>query len=205
MHRIGLTGGIAAGKSTVSQWFRTQGVKVIDADVIAREVVTPGSKGLKRLVSTFGNEILLADKSLDRPKLGELVFGNEENRNKLNDILHDEIWQRMSWLAEEYEKAGEHVIIYDVPLLIETGWHKRMDEVWLVYVAPDVQLSRLCLRDECSEEMALKRINSQMLMDEKKSYSDEVIYNNQTREELVTELQNLWNKKKASWGLSMEN
>lgn len=195
MYKIGLTGGIASGKSTVSEWLAQKGAPIIDADVVAREVVAPGTAGLAELVSYFGDTILQADGTLDRPKLGAIIFNDEVKRKALNGILHRYIHERIDELALDLAKAGYGAAIYDIPLLIETNWYKEMDEVWLVSLEPTVQEARLKVRNGFTDEEAKARIASQMSLAEKKAYSQVIIDNNGTLEELMVQLEAIWQAK----------
>lgn len=197
MYKIGLTGGIASGKSTVSEWLAQKGAPVIDADVVAREVVALGTPGLSELVAHFGDSILQGDGTLDRPKLGAIIFNDEAKRKTLNDILHRYIHERIDELAMMYYEKGFGAVIYDIPLLIETNWYKEMDEVWLVALEPEVQKARLMARNGLSEAEAQARISSQMSLADKKTYSQVIIDNNGTLEELMDQLIQLWQTKGA--------
>lgn len=195
MYKIGLTGGIASGKSTVSNWLRDKGAPIIDADIVAREVVEPGTPGLVALVKEFGDEIITPEGTLDRPKLGSIIFNDEAKRKRTNDILHSYIKQRIDELAHNFAKDGYKAVIYDIPLLIETDWYKEMDEVWLVAVDEIVQTARLRERNGYSEEEAKSRIASQMPLAEKKTYSQVIIDNNGTLDDLHEQLNRLWQAK----------
>lgn len=195
MYKIGLTGGIASGKSTVSNWLRDKGAPIIDADIVAREVVEPGTPGLKALVAEFSDEILTPEGTLDRPKLGSIIFNDEAKRKRTNEILHSFIKQRIDKLAENFAKEGFKAVIYDIPLLIETNWYKEMDEVWLVAINEDVQTARLQERNGYTLEEAKARIASQMPLAEKKNYSHVVIDNNGTLADLAAQLEQLWQAK----------
>lgn len=195
MYKIGLTGGIASGKSTVSNWLRDKGAPIIDADIVAREVVEPGTPGLKALATEFGNEILTSEGTLDRPKLGSIIFNDEAKRKRTNEILHGFIKQRIDELAHNFASEGFKAVIYDIPLLIETNWYKEMDEVWLVAINEDVQTARLQERNGYTLEEAKARIASQMPLAEKKTYSHVVIDNNGTLADLAAQLEQLWQEK----------
>ncbi|MDY3973355.1 dephospho-CoA kinase [uncultured Veillonella sp.] len=192
MYRIGLTGGIAAGKSTVSQWLQSQGHAVIDADKVAREVVEVGTVGYKAVVEAFGPDVVNADQSLNRAALGSIIFNDENKRKLLNALLHDLIKERINYLAANFEAEGYSIIIYDIPLLIETGWHTLMDEVWLVESTKEHQLHRLMVRNGLTEEEALARMNSQMPTEEKRRYSQIIIHNNDDIPSLELQLQHIW-------------
>ncbi len=200
MYKIGLTGGIASGKSTVSAWLAKQGAPIIDADIIARQVVEKGQPCLKQLVEAFGQTILLADGRLNRPLVGQLVFTDKAKRQKLNQIMHKAIKEKMAEQAAIYEKTGQTAAIYDVPLLVETGWYQWMDEVWVVAVSPKTQLKRLMLRNQYTEVEAKERIASQMALADKIKVADKVIANDGTEDDLYKELGLLWQQKKGLFG-----
>jgi dephospho-CoA kinase len=189
---IGLTGGIAAGKSSIARFFQAKGAMVIDADQLAREAVEPGSRGLAEVVAAFGTGVLATDGSLDRRRLGELVFSDSARRSQLEGILHPEIRR----LAEERiacaAETGQRVVFYMAPLLIEAGATDRVDEVWVVSVRPEVQLERLMLRDGISRVEAQRIIDSQMPLAEKESYGRVVIDNSGTPEETGSRLAGIW-------------
>ena len=191
---IGLTGGIATGKSAVACFFEEQGVAVIDADKLAREAVRPGSNALERLVVLFGVEMLLPDGSLDRKRLGRVVFADAEKRRQLEEIMHPEIRR----LAEERISAliaqGHRVVFYMAPLLIESGVTDRVDEVWVVTARPDVQRERLMLRDGIGLEEAERVIASQMPLSEKERHGRIVIDNSGTQEQTRRLLADIWSK-----------
>jgi dephospho-CoA kinase len=188
---IGLTGGIATGKSTASHILSEQGIPVIDADIIAREAVMPGKDAYEKIVAFFGEEVLLSDKTLNRAKLGDVIFNNSEKRQKLNQIVHPAVRSEMKKQAELYLSSGNPLVIMDIPLLFESKLTHMVDKTWLIYTHPDIQLRRLMERDGYSEEQALSRIKSQMPIDEKKELADIVIENNDTKEELKQKLRRL--------------
>lgn len=196
MYKIGLTGGIASGKSTAADWLRARGVQLIDADQIARQVVEPGMPGLANITACFGPSVLTGDGQLDREALGRIVFSSHEAREKLNGLLHELIHQEIDRRTEALTQSGVKAAVYDVPLLVETGWYKDMDEVWLVYVEPAVQLDRLMSRNGLSKEEASQRIASQMPLLDKKQYSHVIINNNGDRAELEGQLERVWGEKK---------
>jgi|SRR5690348_6434388 len=176
MLRVGLTGSIGTGKSFVSSVFVELGCHVLDADHTAREVVMPGTPGLKALVDAFGQDILSADGTLDRKRLGALIFADQSKREQLNHILHPFIIARQdeilnAWEAEDPQGIG----IVDAALMIESGGYKRFDKLIVVHCHPEVQLERLMLRDKLSRDEALRRINSQMPQDEKQKFADYLI------------------------------
>lgn len=195
MFKIGLTGGIASGKSTVLTYFKDKGIPYIDADIVAREVVEPGTEGLKAIVDTFGSNVLHADGTLNREALGAIVFHNEEKRQLLNSCLKTHIRNRIMELTSQYEQGNTPILIYDIPLLIEGEWYTMMDEVWLVYVNEMTQIERLMSRNGYTREDALARINSQMRLDDKCAYADIIIDNNGTPHDLTVQLNTIWNER----------
>ncbi|MBO1580833.1 dephospho-CoA kinase [Bacillus sp. XF8] len=186
---IGLTGGIASGKSTVSQMFRDLHIPVIDADIIAREVVEQGKEAYKEIVEVFGEEILQADGELDRPKLGSIVFHNEEKRLRLNKIVHPAVRKEMNVQKDMYIKEGVQAVVLDIPLLFESKLTTLVDQILVVAVAPSTQLERLMKRNGFIEKEAKARIDSQMSLAEKVTLADKVIYNDGTIAETKAQLQ----------------
>ena len=176
MLQVGLTGSIAVGKTFVDDVFRELGVPVLDADQVARDVVAPATVGLRRVVEEFGESVLTADGKLDRPKLGSIVFNDEEKRLKLNSIIHPLVFAvQDAWLKECEAETPDGIAIVDAALMIEAGGYKRFDKLVVVWCEPDLQLQRLMARDGLSREDAERRIASQMPQDEKKSYADHLI------------------------------
>ena len=192
MFKIGLTGGIASGKSTVLTYFKDKGIPYIDADIVAREVVEPGTEGLQAIVDAFGLNVLHDDGTLNREALGAIVFHNEEKRLQLNSCLKEYIRNRIMELTANYEVQDTPVLIYDIPLLIEGEWYTMMDEVWLVYVNEPIQIERLMSRNGLTKEDAIARIKSQMRLDDKRSYADVIIDNNGTPQTLEAQLDTIF-------------
>lgn len=192
---IGLTGSIATGKSTVSRILASLGGVVIDADQIVRHVQRPGERAWREIVETFGEEILLETKELDRAKLGALVFGNEANRQKLNEIVHPRVReerdrQTQAALADN----PQAIVIWDIPLLIETGIYREVDKTIVVFVDPETQLQRLLSRDALPIEQAQRRIAAQMPIEEKKQYADYLIDNRGSLEETERQVRAVWDE-----------
>jgi len=176
MLRVGLTGSIGVGKSFVASVFEELGCHVLDADQTAREVVMPGTPGLKALTEAFGEEILQSDGTLDRKQLGALVFADESQRQRLNHILHPFIIARQDAILTEWEREDPRGIgIVDAALMIESGGYRRFDKLIVVHCRPVVQLERLMLRDKLSRDEAQRRIDSQMPQAEKQKYADYLI------------------------------
>lgn len=176
MLRVGLTGSIGVGKSFVSGVLAELGCRVLDADETAREVVEPGSPALRDIVAAFGAGILRDNGSLDRSKLGALVFADVDKRVKLNSILHPYIIARQDERLREWEAIDpDGVAVVDAALMIESGGYKRFDKLIVVHCRPEVQLQRLMARDNLSREEAEKRIDAQMSQEEKKKFADYLI------------------------------
>ena len=191
---IGLTGGIACGKSTVSAMLAERGAFVVDADRIAREVVMPGEPALAEIAAVFGQAVIRDDGTLDRRKLGEIVFADPEKRKRLEAITHPAIRERM-WARIRRVKADEpgRIVVADIPLLYETGQQGLYDGVLVVYAPREVQIRRLMARNpELTEAQALERINAQMDIERKKELADWVIDNGGSLESTGRQVEALW-------------
>ena len=176
MLRVGLTGSIGVGKSFVTSVFEELGAHVLDADQTAREVVMPGTPGLKAVVDAFGEDILNPDGTLNRKHLGAVVFGDEAKRQQLNHILHPFIIARQDQILNEWEaKDPQGIGIVEAALMIESGGYRRFDKLIVVHCRPEVQLERLMLRDKLSRDEAQRRIDSQMSQEEKQKFGDYLI------------------------------
>ncbi len=176
MLKVGLTGSIAVGKSFVLEILRELGAFTLDADLTAREVVAPETKGLKLIVKHFGEEILQPNGELDRIKLGAIVFADEAKRQLLNSIVHPIVHETQSiWLAERESENRNAIAVIDAALMIESGGWERFHKLIVVFCEPALQLERLMSRNNLSQIEAIKRINSQMPQDEKKKYADFLI------------------------------
>ncbi|MDO4921713.1 MAG: dephospho-CoA kinase [Phascolarctobacterium sp.] len=182
---IGLTGGIASGKSTVSAELRKMDVPVFDADAEARSAVNKGSEGLALVAQAFGSGYLTAAGELDRAKVSELVFHDKQALKTLENIIHKIVWQRAESFLQDCRDAKRQAAVLDVPLLIETGWHKQVDCVWLVAVSRRQQIERAMLRSGMTEEEVTARIEAQMPLAEKKQYADVVLDNSGSLEQTI--------------------
>ena len=184
---IGITGGIASGKSTVTNYLRQKGYQVIDADQVLHELQAKGGKLYQALVSWLGSAILNEAGELDRPKLSQLIFSSQENLAKSsqlqNDIIRKELANRRDQLAKT-----EETFFMDIPLLFEQDYADWFDEVWLVYVNPETQIKRLKARNGYSQEEAQQRLASQMKLEDKVPYADFVIKNDGNLEELIEQI-----------------
>ncbi|MEH7300411.1 dephospho-CoA kinase, partial [Neobacillus drentensis] len=187
---IGLTGGIASGKSTVSTMFKEMNIRVVDADVEARLAVMKGEAAYFQIIDTFGKDILL-DGEIDRQELGSIIFHQEEKRKLLNEIVHPEVRKRMMEQVEKAQQTGEEVIVLDIPLLFESKLTYMVEKTILVYVDYDIQLERLMKRNSLSIDDAKARIQSQMPLNEKIKLADAVINNNGSIEETKKQLINV--------------
>ena len=176
MLKVGLTGSIAVGKTFVLTTFRELGCLVLDADRVAREVVRPETKGLASVVAAFGRDVLLSDGSLDRAKLGSIVFADEEKRLLLNSIIHPLVFEAQdSWMKEQEMENPDGIAIVDAALMIESGGYRRFDKLIVVWCEPELQLQRLMARDGLGRPDAERRIASQMSQEEKKRHADFLI------------------------------
>ena len=189
MITIGLTGGIASGKSTVSAELRRQGVPIFDADQNARDAVAKGSKGLALVAEAFGSEYLTDAGELNRPKVSELVFHDKQALKTLEGILHKIVWENAESFLKTQRELGAKVAVLDVPLLIETGWHQQVDKVWLVAVSRRQQIERAMLRSGMTEAEVVARIDAQMSLEEKKKYADVVLDNSGSLEHTLAHVQ----------------
>lgn len=190
---IGLTGGIASGKSTVSSKLKELGAAIIDVDMLARGVVSKGEIAYNRIVQCFGEDILLPSGEINRKKLGKIVFSDKEKLALLNSITHPEIIARVRDKIQELKAAGEKVIVIDAAILIEMGLHKLADSIWVVVVDRETQIKRLIERDKFDYKEAENRINSQFSNEERVKYADVIIDNNKSIEEVEKRIVELWN------------
>ncbi|HWQ30975.1 MAG TPA: dephospho-CoA kinase [Negativicutes bacterium] len=190
---IGLTGGIASGKSTVSAKLKELGAAVIDADIVAREVVSKGQIAYNRIVQSFGEDILLPSGQINRKKLGSIVFSDKDKLSLLNSITHPEIISRVQDMIRELKAAGEKVIVVDAAILIEMGLYKYVDSVWVVAVDRETQIKRMIERDRFDYKEAENRISSQFTNEMRRKYADVIIDNSKSVEEVGKRLEELWN------------
>ncbi len=197
MKVIGLTGGIATGKSTVSEYLKEKGIPVIDADIVSREVTEKGSPALDMLAEKFGSGMIKEDGTLDRKALGAIVFSDSEKRKELNAILHKSIMDSIDEKVEAFRKSGEHdIAVVDAALLIESGFDKKMDQVWVVVSDMEERVKRIMERDDVTAEFAEKKIASQLSDEERLKKADEVINNSGSVEDLREQVDRLLEKQK---------
>lgn len=188
---IGLTGSIASGKSTVANMLKEYGLPIVDADVVARVVVEPGTPTLAKIVGVFGAEIVTENGTLNRSKLGEIIFNDPTKRKMLNEIIHPAIRQEMLRQRDEYVANGEKTVIMDIPLLFESKLQHFVEKILVVSVTEENQLKRLMERNELTEEEAKARISSQLPLSVKENGADAVIYNNSSLEETKEQLEKI--------------
>lgn len=188
MKIIGLTGGIGSGKSTVARSLQKHGFPIVDADLIAREIVEPGQPALAELAKEFGEDILNADGSLDRGLLASRAFTNKDTTQRLNNITHPRINQRTQELFDEARENGAEAVIYDMPLLIDKGLHKDMDATIVVHAAEHVRLERLTTKRGLDVDDVRRRINAQIDDETRKQHADILLDNNGTEEDLTKQI-----------------
>jgi len=191
---IGLTGGIASGKSTVAELLKDMGIPVIDADQLSRQVMIPGESAYNAIVSEFGTSILNSDLTINRTALGKVIFADPAARLRLEAITHPAIRRRAEEELLQLKQTGARVVIYMAPLLIEAGATSRVDEIWVVYVDRETQLKRVMARDQVTMEEAQQKIAAQMPMEVKKLHGSVVIDNRGSKKELATLVRELWER-----------
>ena len=194
MKIIGLTGGTGSGKSTVSKFLAHLGAVVIDADKVGHEVFKPGTKAWQEVVDAFGQGIISADGTIDRRKLGEIVFSNPGARAKLNQVMHPLIYEQVKSRIEEYGKKGVAIIIVEAPLLLEVGWKSLVDEVWVTSASEATVIKRLKEQKGLSEAQSLARIRAQLTDEERIRQVDVVIDTDCALDELKERVEALWRK-----------
>ena len=192
MLTVGLTGGIGSGKSAVSRLLVERGAVVVDADLVAREVVEPGTPGLACVVERFGPEVLQADGTLDRAALGKRVFSDPEALQALNAIVHPLVGERTGALLEQARTSGAPVVVHDVPLLVENGLAELYDVVVVVAASPETQLDRLVRLRGMDEQEARQRIAAQAPLQDKLAVATHVIRNDGPLQELAPQVDRLW-------------
>jgi dephospho-CoA kinase len=206
MLKVGLTGSIGVGKSFALEVLRALGARTIDADAVAREVVEPGTPGLKAVTEEFGRAILKSDGSLDRTKLGEIVFADEARRQKLNSILHPFIIAKQDEIMSQWEREMPHAIaVVDAALMIESGGYKRFEKLIVVHCRPEIQLERLMTRDGLSQADAERRTRAQMPQEEKKKHADYLIDTSDGFEKTRRQVESVWGQLQSARLASVDN
>lgn len=198
MKLVGLTGGIASGKSAVAKILARLGAAIVDADVLSREVVAPGHDGWKEIVATFGHEVLQADQNLDRQKLRTLIFNNPDARKQLEAIIHPRVRALAERRIREHGEAGYAVVVYEVPLLFEGNLQEWLRPVILVACNVDIQRQRLQQRDGLDAAAAQKHIDAQMSLEDKRKLADYVIENDGSLVDLESQVRGVLAKIEAT-------
>lgn len=188
---IGLTGSIASGKSTVAAMLASYGLPIVDADLVARQVVEPGSETLEQIAQAFGADVIAADGTMDRAKVGTIIFHDETQRHVLNAIIHPAIRAEMLRQRDEYVTNGAAHVIMDIPLLFESKLQHFVEKILVVSVREDVQLRRLMARNQLTEDEARARIATQIPVGEKEAGAHAVIHNNGTVDETKQQLEKI--------------
>ena len=187
---IGITGGIASGKSTVTNFLRKQGFQVVDADAVVHQLQKPGGRLFQALVQHFGQEIILENGELNRPLLASLIFSNPEERERSRITQGEIIREELATLRDQLAQT-ESIFFMDIPLLFEQDYSSWFNETWLVYVEPDVQMDRLMKRDQLSKDLAISRLAAQWTLEKKKGLASQVIDNNGSQDQLLAQVNSL--------------
>lgn len=189
MRIIGLTGGIASGKSTVSRILQSMGAVAIDADAIAHELAEPGAPLYEAYITHWGAGILIPEGTLDRRKIGDIVFADEDERRWLDDVSHPLLYREVQRRLAALRTSDVQTVVLDAPLLFEAGWERLADETWVVVLPRDIQIRRLMARNHYTEEEALSRMESQLSQEEKMRRADVVIDNRGSEAQLEKKVQ----------------
>jgi dephospho-CoA kinase len=198
MKVIGLTGGIGSGKSTVSQLLAEMGAVLLDADKVGHEAYQPGTEAWKEVVAAFGREIVASDESIDRKKLGAIVFGDPAALERLNGIMHPRMYDMMADRIEGYRQQGVKVVVLEAAILLEAGWTPLVDEIWVTVASEPTVVRRVRERTGLPEEQIRSRIRSQLSNEERKKQASVVISNDGSLEELRARVVELWEGLKDS-------
>lgn len=192
MKVIGLTGGIGSGKSTVSRFLSELGAVVLDADKVGHEAYQPGTETWKEVVAVFGQDIIGADESIDRKKLGAIVFGDPAALERLNKIMHPRMYDLMAARIEEYRRQGVKVVVLEAAILLEAGWTPLVDEIWVTVASEPTVVRRVRERTDLPQEQIRSRIRSQLSNQERKKQASVVISNDGDLHELREKVEELW-------------
>ncbi|MFL8709404.1 dephospho-CoA kinase [Clostridioides sp. GD02377] len=195
---LGLTGGIGCGKSSLSNIFRNLNISIVDADIISRKIFEDKIL-LKKVFDCFGQNVKNDDETLNRKALGRIVFNDEEKLRELNNLTHPRIREKIMSEIDEVRKKGESIVILDAAILVESGFLEMVDKLLVVTCKQEVQINRIKNRDNCSEQEAISRINSQMSQEEKSKYGDYIIDNSGTITELESKAHKFIEYMKENW------
>jgi dephospho-CoA kinase len=198
MLKVGLTGGIACGKTVVRRRLEERGIPTLDADAVVHRLLQAETDVTRRIAETFGETVIAPDGSVDRKALGGIVFADEEARKKLNAIVHPGVWREVERFFDEREEASDPVAVVDAALMIETGSYRRYDRLVVVHCRPELQLERLMARDGLSREDAERRIRSQMPIEQKLPFADFLVDTSGTIEETLKRTDDLASQLKGS-------
>ena len=187
MYKIGLTGGIATGKSTVANYLKQKNITVIDCDTLAKQAVALNKPAYFEVINSFGTDVLQANKEIDRSKLGSIVFNNRQKRMVLEQIVHKQVLKDVNDLLLEYNNKS--IVVIDIPLLYEAKLEYLVDEIWVVYCSEEQQLLRLMQRNRFTKEQATARISAQMSLEQKKQQADVLLNNSSTVTELLNQVE----------------
>jgi len=188
MYKVGITGGIATGKSTVMKYLQKKGYPVIDCDILAKEALERDTPAYKAVVHKFGSGIKQRDAEIDRKKLAQIIFNNESKRKLLERIVHEQVLRDVQSQLRDYSNSKELLVFIDIPLLFEVKWEFLVDETWVIACDEQTQIKRLMNRDDLSEEDAQSRLNAQIPIEDKKSLGDVLIDSNQSIEEMYSDV-----------------
>ena len=194
MLNIGLTGGIGSGKSTVAQWFIKHGVPLLDADKTVHRLLQSDQTTILKLIGEFGPDIEDENGQIDRIRLGKRVFKDDDARKRLERIVHPRVMECMNEAKDALKNSGAQVCVWDVPLLFEAGFEKFVDEVWVVWVPRDIQITRVLARDKLSLGEVEARIAAQGSLDEKRQRADVVIDNSGDESQTISQIEEVWKK-----------
>jgi len=197
MKVIGLTGGIASGKSTVAGFLAELGAVIIDADKVGHEAFKPDTELWREVVAAFGTDILKPNREIDRNKLGEVVFGNPGLLSRLNQIMHPRMYDMVKAQVEDYRRRGVDVVVLEAPLLLEAGWTSLVDEVWVTVASESTVLRRLQEKVRLSQQQCLARIRSQLASEERIKHADVVIDTDCSLDEVKAKVRELWQSTSA--------
>lgn len=196
MRIIGLTGGIASGKSTAARFFKDKGLPVIDADAVAHQLMMPGAANYSKILAEYGPEILAMDGTIDRKRLGSLVFTDPRALRRLEELTHPEIRESIQKQIDSYRQMpGDGCVLLDHPLLLEMGMDKLVDEVWVVACSPEQQRQRLVERDGLSLQAVEQRLSAQLPLETKVKKADRVIPNDESHETFIARLEEVWEER----------
>jgi len=191
MFTIGLTGGIGTGKTEVLNILRNFGAYTIEADLLAHQIYSPGEKAWQAIIDAFGSSVLTAEQQINRKKLGEIVFADNDKLNQLNQIVHPKILEHLKKLIGEYRMAGVRLLVIEAAILIEAGWIEIVDSVWVMKATPEIVIQRLRKKTTLTEKQITQRINAQISDAERQEKADAILTNNGDKSDLINQVNQL--------------